>query len=290
MLTFCSKKMNVLLLVKMIQLIYLLLPLITSTISMHIPEDIEILDGYGIENTAEFSPDDIFSEARSLVGGDYQSPIRDKRSPKYTIMESPGLRSHFKTTKDLIEKKDSFPFRRSKSKRSTEHEDLQPPFSDPTLLDMMRYRRDSNSGDKSNDKTPAEGQNDDQPAELLPTAEKQVMEPFKPEARSQSVIHDRWTKAPFEYAKVQKEEDSLAEASVSEGISARSPRVNFVTQPKKKSDPNNINDQLDQKASSTKTEVYKNLPEQRDDRYYSRQYEELPQYRKQDDYMPRNDR
>lgn len=72
-----------------------------------------------------------------------------------------------------------------------------------------------------------------------------------------SALVSKWTRTPFEYSKIQHDEDSVAvdsSQSVNEGIKSRTPRVNFVTQQKKSLDNN------DSKTSSTKPEFYKTPP------------------------------
>lgn len=67
----------------------------------------------------------------------------------------------------------------------------------------------------------------------------------------------KWTRSPFEYSKVQQEEDSMAldsTSTVNEGMKTRTPRVNFVTQQKKSLDQDTT------KSSVTKSELYKTPP------------------------------
>lgn len=67
----------------------------------------------------------------------------------------------------------------------------------------------------------------------------------------------KWARSPFEYSKVQHEEDSMAldsTSTVNEGMKSRTPRVNFVTQQKKSLD-HDAN-----KAAVTKSELYKSPP------------------------------
>lgn len=296
-------------------LIAIIFPII---IAMHIPEDMEVLDGYKIDRVASeiYPAEDSYFEARSLIGHQFLKPIRDKRNAKYTVYESHGLKSHFRPNRPLSQLKsledvghaDFTEFKPSTNyMQNIAYNKLHPPpleqlesemayqkFNDDGSSKRNRRQTDALTGD--NDKKDTEHSIEDDSIEQLPTAEKQIMNnAFEAEARSQSVIMDRWTKSPFEYSKVQKEEDSLAEATVNDGINARTPRVNFVTQQKKKVEQNVVNDSVDQNPSATKTEIYRNLPEKPDERYYERR-PAMPSmysdnYRKNNNYMePRYDR
>lgn len=288
--------------------------------AMHMPEDMEILDGYKIDALAPeiYPSEDAYFEARSLIGHQYLKPIRDKRNAKYIVYESHGLKSHFRPNRQFshltndndvdIGTPEFKAFKPNTDYMQTiDYNKLHPPpvSSEKDFADFGESRRTHNVASLRNrreteDLSEAKKVTSiEDSVEQLPMAEKQVMNSgggFEAEARSQSVIMDRWTKSPFEYSKVQKEEDSLAEATVNDGINARTPRVNFVTQQKKKVD-SNANDSVDQNPSATKTEVYRNMPEKVDDRYYERRpplplYDEMPtNYRKNDNYMqPRYDR
>lgn len=299
-------------------ILWAVLPIIFA---MHIPEDMEILDGYKIDAVPEIYPsEDSYFEARSLIGHQFLKPIRDKRNAKYIVYESHGLKSHFRPNREFSYltnnvNDDGRPeFQAFKPNtaymQNIAYNKLHPPpvsqkdfvdFGESSSTDNVaspRNRRETEVLAEVKKDTAADSSSIEDSVEQLPMAEKQVMHNsggFEAEARSQSVIMDRWTKSPFEYSKVQKEEDSLAEATVNDGINARTPRVNFVTQQKKKVE-NNANDSVDQNPSATKTEVYRNMPEKADDRYYERRplplYDEMPaNYRKNDNYMqPRYDR
>ncbi|XP_062565397.1 uncharacterized protein LOC134227748 isoform X2 [Armigeres subalbatus] len=169
--------------------------------SMHIPEDMEILDGYNMESAGtEINPEEDFYEQRSLLEPLYYRAIRDKREIPYRVLESPGLRSHFRP--------------------QTDDQDLH---HRRNRLVHKRQRRSTTSG--SDDAT-----EETKPTEELPIPEHQRMDERTMES---------WAKTPYQVKKPAKEEeiDSEAEASMmSEGIKARAPRVNFVTQKKFSSD------------------------------------------------------
>lgn len=157
---------------------------------MHIPEDVEFLEGFNPEQYQSFPEDDTYLEARSLVSN--FPGIRNKRSKKYDILESPGLKSHFNIQRRRL--------RSAEEEVSTEYESENVSITSPI------------------------------PSEELPIAEKQVMDhDFMREGR----VMDKWKSIPFtgDYSKVQDVDDSLTDSSgINEGIQARAPRVNFVTQ------------------------------------------------------------
>ncbi|XP_055643139.1 uncharacterized protein LOC129779597 [Toxorhynchites rutilus septentrionalis] len=186
----------------------LLAAFIVSAHPMHIPEDMEILDGYEMDSAGtEINPEDDFYEQRSLLEPFMYRAIRDRREIPYRVLESPGLRSHFRQRPDTD---DGFQQKEHHSRR--------------------RNRRsiDMESVDAVTEESP-------KPTEELPKPEKQMMNERTVEA---------WAKTPYQVkapAKQEKEEsgDSEAEASmISEGIKARAPRVNFVTQ--RKSNPDSL--------------------------------------------------
>lgn len=173
--------------------LWVLLLTVLAASSMHIPEDMEILDGYDLDSAGtEINPEDSYYEQRSLLEPFYYRAIRDKREIPYRVLESPGLRSHFRQ-----------------------------PRQDHSV--QKRHRR---SVEKEADGSSEEPK----PTEELPTPERQMMN-----ERTMEV----WAKTPYQVKKSMKETemDSEAEASMmSEGIKARAPRVNFITQKKFNSD------------------------------------------------------
>ncbi|EAT35089.1 AAEL012720-PA [Aedes aegypti] len=169
--------------------------------SMHIPEDMEIMEGYDLESAGtEINPEDDFYERRSLLEPFYYRAIRDKREVPYRVLESPGLRSHFRP--------------------QMEDQEGQNNRDRPTHKRQRRSTTDENDGVTDELK----------PTEELPTPEHQ---------RMNERTMETWVKTPYQVKKPVKEEemDSEAEASMmSEGIKARAPRVNFITQKKLSSD------------------------------------------------------
>ncbi|XP_065083444.1 uncharacterized protein LOC135705599 [Ochlerotatus camptorhynchus] len=187
----------------------LLLAVITVN-SMHIPEDMEILEGYDLDSAGtEINPEDDFYEQRSLLEPFYYRAIRDKREIPYRVLESPGLRSHFRQSVDAQE------FR-----------------NDQDRSVHKRQRRSTENEDDAATEEP-------KPTEELPTPARQMMN-----ERTMEV----WAKTPYQAKKPMKEEemDSEAEASMmSEGIKARAPRVNFITQKKFNSGQSEARDEKD---------------------------------------------
>lgn len=130
-----------------------------------------------------------------------------------------------------------------------------------SLLMKRRRRSADDENKKSNDENE---KNKKSNAEKLPKASKFVSTSngFSSKERSTpsaAALVSKWTRTPFEYSKIQLEEDSLAmdtsSSAINEGIKARTPRVNFVTQQKKSMDHND-----DSKSSGTKSEFYKSPP------------------------------
>lgn len=222
---------------------------------------------------------------------DEDHETRNKRSPKYVVLESSGLKSHFRSRGEPHNLDDSVAYKKfdktNEFMQNIAYDKLHPPKQDAEIGNF-RVRRSIEPEHRSAEmSTPVSVQME----EKLPRAEKQVMDDYHPERRNQPMPMDRWTKSPFDYSKVHNEEDSLAEAtSMNEGIKARTPRVNFVTQ-QKNSKSENPSDS-DQKPSATKPEIYRSQTSANpvDDRYYRRDYDESPYYRDSDPYSRRYDR
>lgn len=223
--------------------------------------------------------------------GDHET--RSKRSPKYVVLESRGLKSHFRSKGELynVQSDDTAAFKNfdktNDFMQNIAYDKLHPPKQDAEI-ENFRLPRSIEPEHRSVEMSTSASV---QTPEKLPQAEKQVMDDYHPERRNQAMPMDRWTKSPFDYSKVHTEEDSLAEAtSVNEGIKARTPRVNFITQ-QKSSKSDNPSD-ADQNPSATKPEIYRSQTTLKpmEDRYYRRDYDELPYYRDSDPYSRRYDR
>lgn len=230
----------------MMERIAVLMFVFKIAIAMMIPEDTEMLEGYGFAAYPESSIDDEYFEARSLSTGPLYNSVRNKRAIEYDAKESNGYDLH-RNKRSL---KKLFKLLRRHHGESSEE------FADEAELSLYPSRKrrsaeaEKNSGISSQRlPTPmkltksSDGNNRDSPS-APPSA---------------AALVGKFARSPFEYSKVHHEEDSMAMdtssvLNVNEGIKSRTPRVNFVTQQKKSLDHD------DTKASSTKSEFYKTPP------------------------------
>lgn len=222
--------------------------------AMLIPEDAEMLDGYGYISYPEISPDDDYFEARSLSAGPLYNSVRDKRSINHEVHESNGLVSHFRpnTVNGFVHSNthsSGHAFRKIKKwlrKKFEEGEEFREKRDiSSNMRPLLRQRRSVDDEQKS--KTSV---TDGDKANKLP--ESLADRPLA------AALVGKFTRSPFEYSKIQHEEDSMAmdtsPMSANEGIKSRTPRVNFVTQQKKSIDHD------DTKVSATKSDFYKTPP------------------------------
>lgn len=186
--------------------------LMQSSVQMHIPEDIEILDGYHMDTTPiEINPEAEYIGHHGYFGPRLYKAIRNRRSLIYKILESTGLHSHFH---------------------------LETP-NDYDKKNVKRFRR-------TVEETPDEDKVEHRSAEeVLPTAEKLVL---PKQSYEEDVSAAKWMRAPSyisEFSNVQKnEQDSQADATaINEGIKARAARVNFITQQNKNPETSESRDQ-----------------------------------------------
>lgn len=202
-----------------------------STFGMFIPEEVEIMDGFAPMSHIEINPEDDYFEARALSEGSLFNSIRNRRNTKYEVLESNGLQSHFRPNSVNA-------FRTILSRSS----------NDEVFGPSERHKRNAES--KSNENTSNVDVNKSKAKENNENVLKIKSNPLA------SPLVSKWTRTPFEYSKMQHDEDSLAMDSTqtNEGIKSRTPRVNFVTQQKKSLDQN------DSKSSATKSEFYKSPP------------------------------
>lgn len=172
---------------------------------------------------AELETEEIISIADGVGGGQppKQSfvPVQLKPNPNqksfYKVLESPGLRSHFRSVQDepfFLSDNAGIDVVNSISKRETP-DDGEVVLDDFKILNLpARSKREVDNNDekeKSKDGVP-------EIAEALPSAEPQVMEPaYFRQSRSRSFSGD-----------------SVAQPSMEIGIKSRMPRVNFITQPR----------------------------------------------------------
>lgn len=230
----------------------LLLGTSALSMAMYMPEDAEILDGYVLDDANDqISPEDMYFEVRSLTGHGMR-PIRNKRAAKYEVLQSAGLASHF-------------------LQKSAQHQQQM-----VAAVGIGSVRRVVRSvGMEGAKSTKVESTEESIGAsEQLPTAQKQTQDEQRyATAEDQSAFGsdmvDRWTTAPFEYTKLQRQnsEDSLApNGLVNEGVKSRTPRVHFVTQQKK----NTVEDKFSTMmggdlsvASANKADSYKHARTER---------------------------
>lgn len=183
--------------------------------------------------------------------------IRNKRDANYEVLESDGLRSHFRPNnvnafKTIFAERLHHDGGEQSLHRQVRSTETDAPKKPEKTIDGTKKEQNKTNED-------------------VPTALRRVMKSggFFPDTKSASAsaLVSKWTRTPFEYSKIQHEEDSMAmdssqsSHSVNEGIKARTPRVNFVTQQKKSLDQNNNNNNNeDSKSSATKPEFYKSPP------------------------------
>lgn len=244
------------------------------SMAMFIPEDTEILDGYIMDDPVdEISPEDLYFEVRSLTGHAMR-PIRNKREAKYEVLQSTGLASHFLPKGTFRPSQSGTPVGSIRRARSVETKQATPP----------------SATTKSNGA-------DIEINEELPTAQKQTMENQR-YAPDQNVyasdMVDRWTTAPFEYTKLERQNDEISmseSTAVNEGLKSRTPRVHFVTQQKKQAEAKSTIMADLNVASANKADSYQNARNERieaDSRYY--QASAPTRYQDYDTYNRRYDR
>lgn len=242
--------------------------------AMLIPEETEMLDGFAPASFPEVSPEVDYFEARSLSAGSLFNSVRNKRNSGYKVKESNGLVSHFRPNsvngyKSMFEKKtpDSIhPLENLMRKKfpsrdgGEEGEEREEPRH---RLKFGRQRRNIQTDKKVDNESQKDTKQSNQRVENLPSAMKltKTSNGFASSRNGPStaaLVSSKWTRSPFEYSKIQTEEDSLAmdssSATLNEGMKSRTPRVNFVTQQKKSLDHDET------KASATKSEFYKSPP------------------------------
>lgn len=218
------------------------------------PENLQILSeyGYDIPEQPNLQYSYLQNYKDELLNGPFLN-IRSKRGYPYRVLESPGLRSHFNTRKKSYI---SNPINEEIQNLDYTEEHASPPSRSKREVDGVQI-------DKIDEDEP------------LPIAEKQYsdMDFSKSEYNKQSRSLPPYSN---DYSKSNDDDDNLSEASINEGIKARAPRVNFVTQPKKGID---VAEARDRPTVAKPFDNYKS-----NDLYDSR----YPKY--YDDYVPSNNR
>lgn len=225
--------------------------------AMLIPEDTEILDGFSPDSFAQISPEDEYFEARSLSSGPLLNSIRNRRAIDHNVPN--GFIGY--SQPDTV---NVFSNRNERSLRGFKRW-LKKKISEDEEEESRRRRRRSVDNDKEKrvELTKENTKSDQRPedwsntmkfkktAEELPTSTSH-------DNPSAAALVGKFPRSPFEYSKIQHEEDSMAMDTTSLGINeagkSRTPRVNFVTQQKKSLDHD------DHKTSATKSNFYSKTP------------------------------
>lgn len=243
--------------------------------AMLIPKEAEILDRFVPASFPEVSSDVDYFEARSLSAGSLFDSVRNKRNSKYEVKESNGLVSHFRpnsvngyismfekkkqskiSTSDPIHPLENLMSKKFPSRDDGEEEERDGPRN-------TRQRRNVQTDKKIDSELQKDTKQSNQRAKNLPSAMKLTktsngFASSRDGPSTAALVSSKWTRSPFEYSKIQTEEDSLAMDSSSttfnQDTQSRTPRVNFVTQQKKALDYDET------KASATKSEFYKSPP------------------------------
>lgn len=227
-----------------------------TAVAMLIPEDAEMLDGYGYISYPEISPEDDYFEARSLSAGPLFHSVRNKRAINHENHGSNGLVNNLRpnTVNGLAHNMDISaygPFRKIKNwlKRKWEEDD-----------DDFRQKRDISNIMQSitsiRQRRSLENEMKTKTITVRDEDKSKLFSDSLTDRPSAAALAGKFVRSPFEYSKIQHEEDSMAmdSMSINEGMKSRSPRVNFVTQQKK------LIDHDDTKTSATKSDFYKTPP------------------------------
>lgn len=252
--------------------------LIVFTEQMSMPRDAEIMDGYKIE-----TPIDEINRESPFTGEQLDMnvmPIRDRRSPRYKVMESPGLRSHFHIDSEDLRKS----WERSRNRRELE--------------DADKTRRELRSDEievEDDDELKRRSDVEDVSLEELPVAEKHTLNPSYYRTDEDRLM-EKWVKSPYE-SRSHKDEthaDSQSEASSNVGINARQPRVNFITQQGQSTNNKDIPDGPEARERDQNRDQSQNNKQSQDDsyrkpnqdRYYPSNYGNADRYNNVQDYYP----
>lgn len=196
--------------------------------AMLIPEEIEMLNGYNlISSFPEALPEDEYFEARSLSFGPLFNSVRNKRDIKYDMKESVYGQMNFDKNKKNVksikesENENSFMSQKNSSfrkvvlpwlKKKNPHDDSDESSNDGDItlgkivLFPKRKRRSAekhkNDKNVSSTSTHAESMSNDKP--------------------KTAALVGKFTRSPFEYSKIQHEEDSMAmdttSLNINEGV------------------------------------------------------------------------
>lgn len=244
------------------------------SMGMLIPEEAEMLDGYGGDRLPVSSDEDYF-EAKMMSFGPLSNSMRNKRATnsnatrnsvhidpngRTLVQKKRPLRKlveWWKTKLNQINlsrssRSSSYSSGSSSSRSSKRSSNEYTENWNNIVFIPSRHRRSITVEEPKPNKQP-----ESIPTPLKLTKDSNGFASSRNGPSAASLV-GKFTRSPFEYSKVQHEEDSIAmdtsPTSINEGIKSRTPRVNFVTQQKKSLDHD------DSKVSATKNDFYKTPP------------------------------
>lgn len=209
------------------------LPLLLKFVaSMHIPQDTELLSGYTPAESPDPTPEDDYFEAKSLIDSHLTNSIRNRRSPRSKA--GGNVVVPFKAMTDLMPDSEDTATSNTDYVQNIAYSKVHPPKKqlEPMEIGLIRKERSV-----ENDTVPNGNNTND---ESLPAPSKQYSD------------GGQWTQAPYD--KMNFDDDAVADAStINQGINARAPRVNFITQQKRNMDDD------DPSASAPRPEIYREM-------------------------------
>lgn len=255
------------------------------SLGMLIPEEAETLEGFGADFYPETFADDDYFEAESMGLGPLYHSMRNKRATNQQETKDKLISdSHPNTLQRTLARQSSHhPLRRLaqwwrhklscsscssfSSSSSSSSADTSSSSGSSSISSGSNYA-DNNIifiPNRHRRSTNAEKAKPDRQSENIPSPSKLTKDSngfaSNRNGPSAAPLVGKFTRSPFEYSKVQHEEDSIAldtmdtsPISMNDGMKSRTPRVNFVTQQKKSFDHD------DSKASATKSDFHKTPP------------------------------
>lgn len=236
------------------------LPLILKfVVAMRIPQDTEVLGGYLAIMEGENVPADDYYEARNMADDAVgYAPIRDRRSAVDQFADFPRVHMSppeaipvvpFDSRNGELNENSDASSGDTEYVNSIVYSKVHPPKKQATYDASEgignRHRREV---EVEVNATVTEKMNDNNRTrnESLPVPSRQIM-------RNSGDMVGYWTQAPEEFGRINYDDDASADAStLNQGINARAPRVNFITQQKRTFDDD------DSTVSATRSEFYRN--------------------------------
>lgn len=252
---------------------------------MRIPQDTESVGGYISIIEQDAAPDDEFYEAKNLVGEPLSHAIRDRRSPIDQLSELPAVHepldmsavAGFDSKLDEISQSPDTDPTNIEYVKNIAYTKLHPPRKQLAALTSSDAGRSKREVENAENATVTETAKETNRTgdESLPSPSKQIM-------RNSDSIVGYWTQAPSDYSKLNFDEDVSADAStINQGINARAPRVNFITQQRRTIDDD------DSSVSATRADIYRNGGMNVNDRIGDRMLAGPPPPRERERYMNR---